>query len=256
MEEIWKSIKNYSNYECSNLGNVRNKKTKELVKQDLSYKNKNIKNYYRINIKPDKGHYKTFFTHVLICLVFNGNKPISIKNEKWVVNHKDNDKHNNKADNLEWITQSNNMFHAIENGMRKDNIPVFLINNITKIKTQFYSINSLSKFLNIPRSKIYTVIANHQDKLYKNIYTFKIFLGRLGLVKRNSSEFKVYDYNKKKWLYPLSINHFALISGLTPGVIKYRIKNEKDEILNGKYILRSIENNNIPIFTKELVKFF
>lgn len=254
MEEIWKSIKNYTKYECSNLGNVRVKETKELVKQDLSYKNKNIKNYFRISIKPDKGHYKTFFTHVIICLVFNGNKPKSINSEKWVVNHKDNDKHNNKADNLEWVTQSNNAYHAIKNGMRKDNIPVILIDFKTNEKTVFDSINAISKFLNIPRTDIYHTIAKHQDRPYGNKYTFKIFLGRIGLVKRKSSKFKVYDYIKEEWIYPLSINHFALLSGIKPSIIQNRIKYEKDEILNKQYLVRTLENNNIPIFTSDLVR--
>ncbi len=255
MKEIWKSIKNYSKYECSNLGNVRIKKTKELIKQDLSYKNKDIKNYFRISIKPDKGHYKTFFTHVLICLIFIGPKPKSLNGEKWVVNHKDNDKHNNKANNLEWVTQSNNMYHAIKNGMRKDNIPVFLIDYKTKEKTEYHSINALSKRLNISRPKLYSIISKHQTVPYENKYLFKIYLGRLGLVKRNTSNFKVYDYDKKEWLYPLSINHFALISGINPCIINRKLKAEKDEILNKRYLIRTIENNNIPIYTEDLVKF-
>jgi len=44
-------------------------------------------------------------------LLFHGNEK-----EKRVVSHKDKNKKNNKKDNLEWNTDSENTLHAMDNG--------------------------------------------------------------------------------------------------------------------------------------------
>jgi hypothetical protein len=59
--------------------------------------------------------YKDFSHHRLICMAFH---PIEGKTKyddykDLQVNHKDGDKQNNSADNLEWCTQSKNQLHAM-----------------------------------------------------------------------------------------------------------------------------------------------
>lgn len=53
--------------------------------------------------------------HRLVCLTWNGPPPSDGK--KYEVNHKDGDKANNHADNLEWVTGSKNVQHCYDNGM-------------------------------------------------------------------------------------------------------------------------------------------
>lgn len=52
--------------------------------------------------------------HRLVCEFFYG-----LNNEKTKVNHKDGNKQNNHADNLEWCNDSENIRHAIKNGLKK-----------------------------------------------------------------------------------------------------------------------------------------
>lgn len=105
--EEWKdSIYFPEKYEISSLGRLRNKENKHIFK--LSNKNDdyfNIVLYYN-------GQRKTTSIHRLVALAFIPNP-----NNYPCVNHKDLNKQNNKIDNLEWCTRSQNVRHAIENGV-------------------------------------------------------------------------------------------------------------------------------------------
>ena len=102
MEEIWKDIDGYDGeYQVSNLGNVRSlnymrrKETRELSK-------KNIKGYpYVILYKNTKIQRKRI--HRLVAEAFIPNP-----NNLPEVNHKDENKANNRVDNLEWCTHQYN----------------------------------------------------------------------------------------------------------------------------------------------------
>ena len=83
-EEIWKVIDNFSNYEISSFGNLRNKINKYILKP-------NIKSGYSItSINNNKGEKKSVRIHRLVALTFIPN-PLN----KETVNHKDHNKLNN-----------------------------------------------------------------------------------------------------------------------------------------------------------------
>ena len=112
MKENWLPIKGYeNNYEISDLGNVRNKKTKQILKGDI-----NNAGYRRVILyTPIK---KRFFVHRLVAFHFCRGY-----SEELVVNHIDGDKQNNAATNLEWVTRSENDLHAYKNDLRHIHIP-------------------------------------------------------------------------------------------------------------------------------------
>ena len=117
MEEIWKPIKiekdgkilDFSGrYEISNFGNVRN------VKADRFVRCRDNRGGYlcvtfRINVNGEKYQY-TFRVHRLVALMFIPN-PMNLPE----VNHLDCNKRNNRIDNLEWCTRSQNIRHAFKN---------------------------------------------------------------------------------------------------------------------------------------------
>src|SRR5262245_56325267 len=55
---------------------------------------------------------KKFGVHVLVASAFHGPRPAGM-----IVNHKDTDKLNNRAENLEWATTLANVQHAISHGL-------------------------------------------------------------------------------------------------------------------------------------------
>jgi len=106
MIEVWKPIKEYEKlYEVSSLGRVRNVKTQYVLKPCIM-----SGKYPWITLKHIMGARK-IFVHKLVCEAFHGLRP-----NGYQCNHKDGNKENNKAINLEWVTASENMKHAYING--------------------------------------------------------------------------------------------------------------------------------------------
>ena len=95
--EVWLTHPEFDNIEVSNWGNVRNKDTKNV------YKGYNSDGYRRCRISG-----KNRFIHRLIAEVYL-NKPNNPKAK--YINHKDGNRSNNRADNLEWVTMSENERH-------------------------------------------------------------------------------------------------------------------------------------------------
>lgn len=110
MLEQWKTISNASNYEVSNLGNVRNKTTKYILKGRITKSG-----YLQVSIKLDETQkFTNQYIHRLVALYW-----IENPQQKKEVNHIDGNKENNNVDNLEWVTASENQKHRHSIGINK-----------------------------------------------------------------------------------------------------------------------------------------
>ena len=87
----WRVIEEFPNYEVSDCGQVRNKKTGHILKQPI-----NPYGYYYLNLCKN-GKPQTFRVHRLVAEAFIPNP-----NNLPLINHKDENKLNNNVDNLEW----------------------------------------------------------------------------------------------------------------------------------------------------------
>ena len=97
--EVWKPIPNYEGfYEVSNMGKVRSVyRYRRVLKPMISNTG-----YERVDLFKNK-HREQLSVHRLVAMAFIDNP-----NAKPFVNHKDENKLNNSADNLEWVTHVEN----------------------------------------------------------------------------------------------------------------------------------------------------
>ena len=110
----WKKYHGFEDYFIDNLGNVFSNrfkgKSKHIRMNFKQLKTRMFNGYRIINLCKD-GHQKSFFVHRLVALTFFG-EPSS---PDLVVNHKDGNKLNNIPENLEWVTQIENIHHYLTN---------------------------------------------------------------------------------------------------------------------------------------------
>lgn len=129
---------------------------------------KSSENYFNINRND-----KSLKLHRLICMAF---KPLSGKilyddYKDLQVNHIDGDKLNNHKNNLEWVTQSQNIIHAYENNLNKKIRTVIQFQNNNgeygnSIK-EFPSLARASRETKIPEYEI-REICKGKNKALKN----------------------------------------------------------------------------------------
>lgn len=109
MREEWMDIRGWEGiYQISNYGRLKSFK-REKTGVVLSNKNKNGW-YLNVVLQTGRRNSRRWSVkiHTLVATHFIGPRP----SDKHIVNHKDCDKQNNRADNLEWVTQRENMLHA------------------------------------------------------------------------------------------------------------------------------------------------
>lgn len=107
--EIWKDVKGYEGfYKVSNYGDIMSLPRNGTTKNSRILKQRTGKGGYKYVILHKLGKQKTEKVHRIVA-----NNFIPNTQNKREVNHKDGDKTNNRVDNLEWATTSENQLHSI-----------------------------------------------------------------------------------------------------------------------------------------------
>lgn len=148
--ENWRKIfidDKETRYSVSDLGNVKNDLTGKLLSQRIQ------QGYKHVTLALANGKNKSCRVHRLVALAF-----IKNPNNKPYVNHIDCDRANNKVNNLEWVTPSENSQKTVQEGR-------YFVNNKhlravvqydlggNKIRT-FESASEAARQLNLQQSKI------------------------------------------------------------------------------------------------------
>lgn len=109
MNEIWLPIRGFVGYQISSIGNVRSVDRLEVNSLGRS---RNLKGMEIVKTKSKSGYVnvfiqgRTFRVHRLVAFAFLGDS------EKDEVNHKNGIRDDNRVENLEFCTRSENQIHA------------------------------------------------------------------------------------------------------------------------------------------------
>jgi hypothetical protein len=127
--------------------------------------------YLSLSLEKD-----SFKVHRLICYAFN---PLPEKKclddyKGLQVNHKNGDKTDNKAENLEWVTQSENINHAYTTGLNKKRKAVIQKDkNTGQILGTYNSIAEASRKTGEPEHRISALANGRKCNVYEFMWEFK-----------------------------------------------------------------------------------
>ena len=152
MAEVWKAVKGYEGlYRVSNFGRVFSIKNRKLLKPFISG------NYEHVNLYKGGKRWHTK-VHSLVANAFVANPE-----NKPEINHIDGDKTNNRRDNLEWVTSSENKQHAIEHELFKQR-PVIATNIESGEEIRFKSGREAARSLNVNQTSMRYVLNGRQKQ--------------------------------------------------------------------------------------------
>ena len=185
-KEIWKDVPGYEGiYQVSSYGRIKSLKRVIMRKDGKPYTQvekilkpgTNHKGYLGCSFRKNFVA-KPVIVHRLVALAFIDNP-----NNLPQVNHKDGNKKNNRVENLEWITNYDNMQHSIITGIRNvkkitDNLKKVnsrkvnqYDSNGTFIKT-WNSIKDIQMELKIPNQNICQVCQGKRKRAHNYIFKY------------------------------------------------------------------------------------
>ena len=168
--EEWLDIPNFDgHYQVSNLGRIKSLK---YGKERLKKCHNNKLTGYQQCILCINGKTKNFLVHRLVCDTFIPN-PHNLNR----VNHKDLDKMNNTAENLEWTDQLTNIHHYYtSNGEKKPREMRTVLAYDVKTNQfigEYVSINQAAKALKTGPETVWRYLKGYVTNPKKYIFKFK-----------------------------------------------------------------------------------
>lgn len=168
MDEIWKPVCGYEGlYEVSNNGNVRSLKRKTTSGKTMKFST-NKDGYYRVHLCKN-GKTRTLFVHRVVAMAFIKN----VDSGKNIVNHRNEVKTDNRAENLEWCDVKYNTNYngaTVRRGIAQ-RTPIYAIKDGKKV---FYSgITEAAKSLNVSHGNIVGCLQRRRGRRTLRGYTFE-----------------------------------------------------------------------------------
>lgn len=147
MTEVWKDISGYEGlYQVSNLGRV--KRSFKNGKENMLIGKRDKDGYTEVILSKNQRK-KYYRLHRLVADAFVPNLE-----RKLQINHKDRNKQNNSADNLEWVTGSENVSHTFATGRKIYRRPVIQYTRDMNVVSFWDSIREAGRVLKISEHNI------------------------------------------------------------------------------------------------------
>lgn len=164
--EIWKDIPGYEKYQASNIGNIRSYWGKGNSVRILRFVQRK-RGYRLVGFSTPNGKGMAY-VHRLVALAFIPNPDNKVQ-----VNHKDGDASNNRVENLEWATPSENMQHSYDTGLhnpvRGEKNPIAKLSEpqvleIRRRAASGESVSRIKKDYDVGHHAIYCIVTNRAWK--------------------------------------------------------------------------------------------
>jgi hypothetical protein len=149
----WRNIEGFDLYEVNADGQVRRKP--QILKPGSNHSG-----HLTVALCKGKGKPKSMYVHRLVALAFLDNP-----DNKKLVNHKNGSPKDNRLENLEWATHSENNTHAYRNNGRRaaSELKVAAVNDDGEIVMSFRSGIEAARLLGVTPPSIWSAI-NRQGK--------------------------------------------------------------------------------------------
>lgn len=176
MQEIFKDIKGYEGmYQISNFGRVRSLDREihhtqggvSKIKGRIKIPGVDKKGYFRLPLSKENKQV-TFKIHRLVTQYFIPNP-----DNKPQVNHKDLNKQNNRSDNLEWLTNQENMDHFRKSDLAEERDKKIRCENNPRAKLTWDDVNLIRKLkeeYSFPNRRLSWLFGVGIDQIRKIIY--------------------------------------------------------------------------------------
>lgn len=171
--EIWKDVVGYEGlYQVSNLGHIlslqrvqtMSNMVQRTIKQRVLKPTPSEKGYLTVHLVSQDGSRKRLKIHRLVAQAFCEN-PLDLD----IVNHIDNDRTNNQSENLEWVTQKDNVEHCIKHNRHKTQnqwgennssakLSIKIVLQIRKLHNQGKSCAVISDLTSVSSKRVSSVI--------------------------------------------------------------------------------------------------
>lgn len=176
--KVFRVIPQFSKYAVSKTGEVIEWETRDSIKiskfskKSLHEVNGNYPQVFVYN--PETMHYRYVMLHRLVAMAWVENPEGDFVNNP-IVNHKDGNKSNYHYSNLEWCSFKHNSDHAVNAGLRGDNLKCKVRDFDTKLVREFSSLSQAEQFMGLSQKALRANTLNvRKGLLINDKYEFRL----------------------------------------------------------------------------------